>query len=102
VNAYRCEEWNVPGRLAEPRRELTLDGLLIKLQTVPGNHKRSCRFGAVAQLGERLVCIQKVAGSIPVGSTKSNPLTAVVSGLLCYRHVMTHQEYDKGAWKGDC
>ena len=26
-------------------------------------------FGAVAQLGERLVCIQEVAGSIPVGST---------------------------------
>ena len=27
-------------------------------------------FGAVAQLGERLVCIQEVAGSIPVGSTR--------------------------------
>ena len=26
-------------------------------------------FGAVAQLGERLICIQEVAGSIPVGST---------------------------------
>ena len=26
-------------------------------------------FGAVAQLGEHLICIQKVAGSIPVSST---------------------------------
>ena len=27
--------------------------------------------GAVAQLGERLICIQEVAGSIPTSSTKS-------------------------------
>ena len=26
--------------------------------------------GAVAQVGERLICIQEVAGSIPVSSTK--------------------------------
>ena len=26
-------------------------------------------IGAVAQLGERLICIQEVAGSIPVSST---------------------------------
>ena len=29
----------------------------------------SIAFGPVAQLGERLVCIQEVVGSIPVGST---------------------------------
>ena len=29
--------------------------------------------GAIAQLGERLVCNQKVAGSIPAGSTSSLP-----------------------------
>ena len=28
------------------------------------------RVGAVAQLGERLICIQEVAGSIPTSSTK--------------------------------
>ena len=39
--------------------------------------------GAVAQLGERLVCIQEVEGSIPFGSTFRNPLTVVVSGLFC-------------------
>ena len=27
-------------------------------------------FGAVAQLGERLICIQEVVGSIPISSTK--------------------------------
>ena len=27
-------------------------------------------FGAVAQLGERLICIQEVAGSIPTSSTR--------------------------------
>ena len=26
-------------------------------------------FGALAQLGERLICIQEVIGSIPIGST---------------------------------
>jgi hypothetical protein len=26
-------------------------------------------FGGIAQLGEHLICIQKVAGSIPVAST---------------------------------
>ena len=29
-------------------------------------------FGGIAQLGEHLICIQKVAGSIPVASTKKN------------------------------
>ena len=33
---------------------------------VPGWHPR---LGAVAQLGERLICIQEVAGSIPTSST---------------------------------
>ena len=28
-------------------------------------------FGALAQLGERLICIQEVTGSIPVGSTRA-------------------------------
>jgi hypothetical protein len=32
-------------------------------------HKRRV-LGAVAQLGERLICIQEVAGSIPTSSTK--------------------------------
>ncbi len=28
-------------------------------------------FGALAQLGERLICIQEVIGSIPIGSTSN-------------------------------
>ena len=30
-------------------------------------------YGAVAQLGERLVCNQEATGSIPVSSTKEFP-----------------------------
>ena len=32
--------------------------------------------GAIAQLGERLLCKQEVAGSIPAGSTSSPPTRA--------------------------
>ena len=37
-------------------------------------------FGAVAQLEERLICIQEVVGSIPIGST--NLITNVSVGLI--------------------
>ena len=37
-------------------------------------------FGGVAQLGERLLCKQDVAGSIPVTSTKS-PLHTVYNRI---------------------
>ena len=41
---------------------------------------RNCgKEGAVAQLGERLICIQEVAGSIPTSST-SDPNRACSSG----------------------
>ena len=33
------------------------------------------KLGALAQLGERLICIQEVIGSIPIGST------SILSGL---------------------
>ena len=33
-------------------------------------------LGAVAQLGERLVCNQEATGSIPVSSTKNQSLVA--------------------------
>ena len=36
--------------------------------------------GAVAQVGERLVCNQEVVGSIPSGSTKSRPTARGPSG----------------------
>jgi hypothetical protein len=36
----------------------------------------SYKPGAVAQLGERLICTQEVAGSIPTSSTKLEPLRA--------------------------
>ena len=41
----------------------------------------SRRTGAVAQLGERLICIQEVAGSIPTSST--NPSERSPQGWAC-------------------
>ncbi len=41
-------------------------GLCIQLASID--------FGAVAQLGERLICIQEVAGSIPTSSTSAESL----------------------------
>jgi hypothetical protein len=38
--------------------------------------------GAIAQLGERLLCKQEVTGSIPVGST-SVSLKCLVRSVLC-------------------
>ena len=35
-------------------------------------------FGAVAQLEERLICIQEVVGSIPSGSTFLAPIAQLV------------------------
>lgn len=32
-------------------------------------YSKTSVFGALAQLGERLICIQKVSGSNPLGST---------------------------------
>ena len=36
----------------------------------------SMAFGAIAQLGERLLCKQEVTGSIPVGSISGSPRSA--------------------------
>ena len=35
------------------------------------HRKKGLKRGAIAQLGERLLCKQEVTGSIPVGSTRS-------------------------------
>ncbi len=37
--------------------------------------RREAKYGALAQLGERLICIQEVIGSIPIGSTNPPRLT---------------------------
>ena len=37
------------------------------------------QFGALAQLGERLICIQEVIGSIPIGSTRLQFAWQIVS-----------------------
>jgi hypothetical protein len=42
----------------------------------PKRERRRTEIGAIAQLGERLLCKQEVVGSIPSGST--NPVGAAV------------------------
>ena len=37
-------------------------------EACPSSHHQ---LGVLAQLGERLICIQEVIGSIPIGSTKN-------------------------------
>ena len=37
-------------------------------------------YGELAQLGERLLCTQEVAGSIPAFSTRQNPWGFAVKG----------------------
>ena len=47
--------------------------------------------GAVAQLGERLLCKQEVVGSIPSGSTKSSQIASGnkdQSAMLWLRHCL--------------
>ena len=42
---------------------------MVRLHPDPPRNARAPRGGAIAQLGERLLCKQEVTGSIPVGST---------------------------------
>ena len=43
--------------------------VLISLQQLRTGRFAGLSGGALAQLGERLICIQEVIGSIPIGST---------------------------------
>ena len=43
------------------------------------------RYGAIAQMGERLICIQEVGGSIPPGSTIVDRLVANKILYLMFR-----------------
>jgi hypothetical protein len=45
---------------------------MVRLHPDPPTIQRETRGGAIAQLGERLLCKQEVTGSIPVGSTSSD------------------------------
>ncbi len=47
--------------------------VLISLQTLVVAAERQTN-GALAQLGEHLLCKQRVIGSIPIGSTKLEPI----------------------------
>ena len=52
--------------------KIVFEGRKVAYFTLFGSHERTIGlfcFGAVAQLEERLICIQEVVGSIPIGST---------------------------------
>ena len=51
--------------------------------------RREAKTGALAQLGERLICIQEVIGSIPIGSTKTtaSASTAVSVCSSCWTEI---------------
>ena len=53
----------------ETPRSIGLDTISVRAGVKPGPAPR--KLGAVAQLGERLICIQEVAGSIPTSSTSA-------------------------------
>ena len=53
--------------------------VLISLQTQRNANGVPC--GALAQLGERLICIQEVIGSIPIGSTNPPRVTLRGAGV---------------------
>ena len=53
------------------------------------------RHGAVAQLGERLLCKQEVVGSIPSGSTRAG-----LGGLLSPDFSLGLMVGSDGAWSG--
>ena len=61
-------------------RPIGLDNFLMVSLRFPTGAK--VHNGAVAQLGERLICIQEVAGSIPTSSTSSGE-SAQPSAISC-------------------
>ena len=52
--------------------------VLISLQDTNHGVQLCIPCGALAQLGERLICIQEVIGSIPIGSTSLGSVAQVV------------------------
>jgi hypothetical protein len=40
-------------------------------------------FGALAQMGERLLCKHQVIGSIPIGSTNADQIFPEMKTLVC-------------------
>ena len=57
---------------------------MVRIHPDPPIIERTIR-GAIAQLGERLLCKQEVTGSIPVGSTK-----AMCANKICSDAVWRH------------
>ena len=48
---------------------------MVRTHPDPPTSSQALRLGAIAQLGERLLCKQEVIGSIPIGSTSYQKAT---------------------------
>ena len=61
------------------------DGTLAELRVPAARQRRDDSAGAVAQLGERLLCKQEAVGSIPISSTNSstNFFSSPIPGFNC-------------------
>ena len=66
-----------------------------------GAPSRASRPGAIAQLGERLLCKQEVVGSIPTGSTTHQSDDAPASRSAMITGLAHEASRDREA-KGDC
>ena len=76
-SAFGKAEWHerhsVEGEVNDtksPRMAIECRSRDIPSQCLDAHDHFAERNGALAQLGERLICIQEVSGSIPLGSTK--------------------------------
>ena len=64
---HRADNAGVTGAIpVRPTTSLHQPVLLFEENRLPNRQQ----FGPVAQLGERLICIQEVSGSIPLRSTR--------------------------------
>jgi hypothetical protein len=64
---------------------------MVRTHPDPPTSSQALQLGAIAQLGERLLCKQEVIGSIPIGSTSfpegiAKPCGAVAAVLRCVLH----------------
>ena len=55
---------------------------MVKSRLIPSDLKH----GLVAQLGEHLICIQRVMGSNPISSTTKILTATLLNFILCYKN----------------
>ena len=87
----RCNSCLFTGTLLWSGGRVVYDRALLKLRACALRRFESCPdrvffacYGAIAQLGEHLLCTQGVIGSIPVSSTNSGAIVQLVRTPACH------------------